>query len=145
MVTTLPEAVPEVVIHGLLEHLPQCDLCGTCAVIVVQDPAGHKCGYCSYHLLAIGPLPPEAMYRWAYDVAKETSLANSPRRRPFGVTLRDTAITPGETNPMATSTCQECGGSGKQEDEPDLDCTACGGSGEIEFKDPNVDGPDDDD
>jgi hypothetical protein len=42
---------------------------------------------------------------------------------------------------MATSTCQECGGSGKDDDG--IDCTACDGTGEIEFYDPAVDGPED--
>lgn len=59
------------VIHGLAARLPQCDLCGSCAVIVVQDPAGHRCGYCSHHVLVIGPLSSEAACWWAYDVARE--------------------------------------------------------------------------
>lgn len=53
---------------GLVERLPRCNLCGTRAVIVVDDPAGHRRSYCSHDLLLLGPLSPGAVCRWAYDV-----------------------------------------------------------------------------
>jgi hypothetical protein len=59
------------IISGTFQLLPACDLCGTSAIVVIDDPAGHSCSYCSYDLLALGPIPEDAVCRWAYDVAIE--------------------------------------------------------------------------